>query len=47
MEFVLENFDVNNYNGELLFYWLERNISFTYSIDKIKQYGNKGIIKLD
>lgn len=47
MEFVLEDFDVNNYTGEILFYWLERNISFTYSIKKIKQCGSKGIIKLD
>ena len=47
MEFVLENIDINNYSGEILFYWLERDITFKYDINKIKQKENKGIIRLD
>ena len=47
MEFVLENIDINNYRGNILFYWLERNITFTYTIDRIKQEGNKGILRLE
>ena len=47
MEFVLENIDINNYYGEVVFYWLERDISFKYDINKIKQKENRGIIKLD
>lgn len=47
MEFVIENIDINNYNGEIIFYWLERDITFKYGINKIKQKGNKGIIRLD
>jgi hypothetical protein len=47
MEFVLENIDTNNYRGDILFYWLERNITFNYTIDKIKQEGDKGILRLE
>ena len=47
MEFVIENIDINKYSGEIIFYWLERNITFKYGVEKIKQKGNRGIIKLD
>ena len=47
MEFVIENIDINKYSGEIIFYWLERNITFIYGVEKIKQKGNRGIIKLD
>lgn len=47
MEFVIENIDINNYSGEILFYWLERDITFKYDINRIKQKKNTGTIKLD
>ncbi len=47
MEFILENIDINNYRGEIIFYWLERNITFTYKVDKIKQYNKRCKLKLD
>lgn len=47
MEFILENIDINNYRGEIIFYWLERNITFTYKVDKIKQDNKRCKLKLD
>ena len=47
MEFVIKNFNKNIYSGEIIFYWLERNITFKYGIEKVKQQKNDGIIKLD
>ena len=47
MEFVIKNFNKNLYTGELIFYWLERNINFNYGIEKVKQRKNDGVIKLD
>ena len=47
MEFVIKNFNKNLYSGELIFYWLERNLTFKYGIEKVKQRKNDGIIKLD
>lgn len=47
MEFVIKNFNKNLYSGELIFYWLERNLTFKYEVQKVKQRKNDGIIKLD
>jgi len=47
MEFILNKIDINNYRGNIIFYWLERNITFNYNVDKFKQIGDKSILKLD
>lgn len=47
MDFVIENMDKKNYNGNILFYWLERNIQFKFSMDKLKQIGDNTVLKLE
>ena len=48
MEFVLENIDKNKYSGELIFYWLDRDITFRYDISRLKEDKmNNLILKLN
>jgi len=47
MEFVLGKNEKKNYTGDIKLYWLERNITFLFGMDKLSEDTGNLILKLD